>query len=79
MSEQNPTVAEIVEAYLREHGYDGLFHAETDCGCFLCDLEPCRGLQEAGMTGECRAGYRQPPNEDGDVFCGPEKPDAEQT
>ena len=33
------TVKEIVVAYLKTHGYDGL--AADECGCALDDLMPC--------------------------------------
>lgn len=31
---------EIIEAYLAEHGYDGLCDPEEECGCGIRDLRP---------------------------------------
>ena len=36
------TVNEIIEAHLKDEGFDGLFH-EDGCGCRLGDLIPCDG------------------------------------
>lgn len=47
------TVREIITAYLRERGYDGLCNAE--CGCGLDDLAPC-----GGDCGECVPAYKRP-------------------
>ncbi|WP_295438173.1 hypothetical protein, partial [Thiolapillus sp.] len=38
-SKPNPDCRDMVAAYLREHGFDGLFCDE--CGCSLDDLMPC--------------------------------------
>lgn len=47
------TVEEIVEAYLKEHGFDGLY---TDyCACKIGDIAPCGEIQ-----GNCEAGYLLP-------------------
>ena len=49
------TVREIVQAYLKEHGYDGLYHAGGECGCELDKLMPeCDGCEVAA----CRPGYK---------------------
>jgi len=48
------TVARIVTAWLREHGYDGLYRQE--CGCLIEDFMPCGG---EGID-DCMAGYRHP-------------------
>lgn len=45
------TVREIVTAYLKENGYDGLYLA-GECGCEIKDLMPCG---EFGVN--CEAGY----------------------
>ncbi len=46
----------IVEDWLRNHGYDGLF-SPYECGCILGDLMPCCSegciLCEPGYTGPC--------------------------
>lgn len=47
------TVLDIVEQWLREHGYDGLYN--EDCGCTVDDLAPC-----CTDTLHCRAGYKIP-------------------
>lgn len=50
------TVREIITAYLREHGYDGL--CNDDCGCGIDDLAPC-----GGDYGRC-----VPAHKDGDNY-----------
>jgi len=57
---KNPTVLEMVETYLKAHGYDGLYY--DDCGCRIGDLAPCSHINE-----NCRAGYLQT-----DGMVGPE-------
>lgn len=49
-------VKEIVKAYLKKKGFDGLCH--DDCGCENSDLMPC--LSE--NIGYCEAGYKHPCN-----------------
>lgn len=46
------TVREIVEKYLRENGFDGLFD-ENDCACDIGGLFPCDEY-----FGECEPGYK---------------------
>ncbi len=66
-------VKEIVEKYLKENGYDGLFH-EGDCGCEVGDLAPCDGsaldcepgYKIDGCSSECGAGC--------EFHFGPKKP-----
>jgi hypothetical protein len=53
------TVQKIVEAFLRAHGYDGIYNDNIPCGCHLGDLAPC---------GECSMGcipgfFTDPPDE----------------
>ena len=50
----NPTVREILEQWLTDNGYDGLYAEE--CGCIVGDLAPCG---EACSFG-CRAGHKVP-------------------
>jgi len=46
-----PTVKEIVKAYLKEHGYDGLYGEY--CGCEVDDLMVCDEACE-----DCVPGYK---------------------
>ena len=50
----NPDCRDMVAAYLRQNGFDGLFCEE--CGCSLDDLMPCGG----DWAIRCVAGYKQP-------------------
>jgi len=43
---------DMIAAYLRDHGYDGLYCDE--CGCDLADLMPCGG----DWAIDCLAGYK---------------------
>jgi len=52
----NPTVREILDQWLTENGYDGLYTDE--CGCVVGDLAPCGEPCSFG----CRAGHRIPCN-----------------
>ena len=45
-------IQEIVEKYLIDNSYDGLFG--DYCGCEIGDLMPC------GEPGNCEAGYKGP-------------------
>lgn len=51
----NPTTKEIVAAYLKASGYDGLYNTTGDCGCELADLFAC-----GGNDCDCQAGYKVP-------------------
>jgi hypothetical protein len=46
-------VIEIIEKYLIENGYDGLYYP-CECACVIGDLNPC---SENPLN--CKAGYRQ--------------------
>ena len=35
------TLLWVMDQYLRENGYDGLFNPTLGCGCFLEDLMSC--------------------------------------
>lgn len=50
----NPTLREIVETYLRQNGFDGLYNSWIECGCTVDDLMPCERADEVN----CAAGYR---------------------
>ena len=61
------TVREIVAAWLREHGYDGLYDGD-ECDCTVDDLAPCR----EGWALICYPGYRYKSLHFG-ICIGPEK------
>lgn len=46
------TVKEILEGWLEEHGFDGLFAPNEECGCHRGDLLPCEGSWDG-----CSPGY----------------------
>jgi hypothetical protein len=46
-------VSQIIEKYLKEHGFDGLCYPDSECGCFLGNLVPC-----GCPTLKCQPGYR---------------------
>lgn len=60
------TVKEIITAYLKENGYDGL--CRDDCGCSLSDLVPCNGE----CWEDCEPGYKHL-QDDGDWIITLEK------
>lgn len=51
----SPTVANILQWWLMQNGYDGIYNDE--CGCTADDLMPCGSDPE-----HCQAGYKQPCN-----------------
>ena len=60
-----PCIREIVAAWLKEHGYDGLCNPDRECGCTLDDLIPCID----GLDGEtCQAGYKGPVDKYGETM-----------
>jgi hypothetical protein len=65
------TVRNILEQWLREHGYDGLY--TTDCGCKIGDLVPC-----GEDCTECMPGVLTSPDPDEDVewYVGPKEGDS---
>lgn len=61
---------EIITEYLKQNGFDGLYHSDSDCACRIDDLFTC-----GCCIGECRAGYIQDYTRDGhDYIIGPNKP-----
>lgn len=48
-----PSVIEIIQEYLKAHGFDGL--CNDDCGCGARDLSPGNCL-----TDDCQAAYEVP-------------------
>ena len=57
---------EIVQAYLKDNGYDGLANPEQECGCPIHDLFLCQSICE-----DCVPGYKKMEN-DGDwlIYAG---------
>ena len=51
-------IKEIVEQYLKDNGYDGLWNPDVNCGCAVDDLFPCSG--DNGGIIDCEPGYRVP-------------------
>ena len=51
----NPTVVEIVKAFLKQNGYDGLYNTDRYCRCQLSDLVPC-----GEIGSDCQAGFKVP-------------------
>ncbi len=64
----NPSVREIVKAYLKEHGFDGLFCPHVSCGCPLNDLMPC-----GEDCSDCLAGYSVTPPDGESSWIAPRK------
>ena len=52
---KNPEVEVILKNWLREHGYEGLYHSDSFCACRLEDLIPCDGPNM-----DCQVGYLDP-------------------
>ena len=48
----NPNAYEIVKAYLKENGFDGLRNDVDGCACSLDDLAHCGEMRQ-----DCTAGY----------------------
>ena len=63
-----PTIKEIIEGYLEEKSYDGLFNGDGQCACVKGDLFPCVDYFancEPGYRGPCTCGEGCP---DGDIY-----------
>ena len=65
------TCKDIIEKYLRNNGFDGLFsEADGGCGCTLDDLAPCP--TEFRDAFNCQPGYKCT-LDDGEEGIGPNK------
>ncbi len=65
-------IKEIVEKYLKDNGYDGLWNQDDECGCTFDDLFECAGNCDPN---NCEPGYKHPGNEEYDYLIGPDKPE----
>jgi len=45
----------IIKDWLKDHGYDGLYNINGECGCGIDDLMPCMDY-----CGGCKPGYKIP-------------------
>ena len=59
---------DIIAKWLADNEYDGLYNADSECGCNLKDFMPCDG--DDGII-DCQPGYLQPWM--GDYWVGPHK------
>lgn len=50
-----PKVADMVQVFLEENGYDGLWNSDMECACLMNDL--CPGCE--CPDNECEPGYRK--------------------
>ncbi len=66
----NPSVIEIVKDWLKEHGFDGLYNVDSQCGCAVDDFVLCGQIYL-----DCQAGYKAKMGSDSedDYGIGPEK------
>lgn len=55
------TAREIIETYLKQNGYHGLY--THDCGCHVGDLAPC-----GSDCLECMPGVKMPFDDDGETI-----------
>jgi len=63
----NPRIIEIIESFLIDNDYDGLYNPYEECGCLLEEgICPCDGPN----FDECRAGYRCKVNFEGETIDG---------
>lgn len=46
-------VYEIIQDWLTDNGFDGLYNEELNCGCEISNLAPCDFL-----CTDCEAGYK---------------------
>lgn len=71
-------VEDIIKQWLKDNGYDGLFH-ENDCGCWMDRFRPC-----GESMAECVPGHKykctDQDSEFFDAWCiGPKEPTPEQS
>lgn len=59
------TCKEIITKYLKDNGFDGLVHLDTECGCTLDDMPICDGFGS-----DCEPAYKHE-DENGDWVMKP--------
>jgi hypothetical protein len=62
---------EIIDIYLKENEYDGLFNTDSECSCAVNDLSPCGELNAEN----CEVGYIQANPLEYDYMIGACKPE----
>jgi hypothetical protein len=58
------SVKEIIEDWLKEHGYDGLLDGDCECGCSFDDFMPCGEVYQ-----DCQEAHK---HKDGLMYKTPE-------
>lgn len=66
-----PDVREIVTAWLKTNGYDGLCNVDFECGCRIEDLMPCDEPDPVNCVAAC---LQTPPPEGCDYWLCAGKP-----
>jgi hypothetical protein len=61
----NPNVITIIESWLNENGYDGLY-LPGECACIIGELCPC-----GEPSPNCLAGYKEAGRDGYDFMIGP--------
>ncbi|MFA5558897.1 MAG: hypothetical protein WDA59_05480 [Methanofastidiosum sp.] len=51
-------VKKIVENWLKENGYTGLYNEAGICGCEIDDLMPCAGADNWNSIDDCMPGFK---------------------
>ena len=56
-------IREIVQDWLKEHGYGGLYCEGSECGCPIDNLMDCGGPMNTWPSiTDCHPGYKRPYN-----------------
>ena len=69
---QEVNAIKILEQWLTNNGYDGLYDDIAECGCVIGDLCPC-----GDYFGCCKPGYKHPCDDEYDFYIRAEKPEVE--
>ncbi len=66
-----PEVPEMVEGFLKQNGYDGLFQS-GECACLIGDIAPCGEIHpdcKAGYKSDCRGFITEEEEDAGEEGC----------